>query len=90
MTQTELVVAVAEKTGMTRKQARQAVAGMMEAIQEALAAGQEVRLVGFGVYQVRERAARKGRDPQTGRVIEIPAKRAVVFRPGKELRDAVR
>ncbi|MGQ9498519.1 MAG: HU family DNA-binding protein [Desulfotomaculales bacterium] len=90
MTQTELVKAVADKTGLTRAQARLAVSGILGGIRDTLVRGDEVRLVGFGTFAVRNRVPRKGRDPQTGAEIEIPAKRVPVFRPGRDLARAVK
>ncbi|MEW6448852.1 MAG: HU family DNA-binding protein [Bacillota bacterium] len=90
MTREELVKAVSDETGLTRAQAAQAVSGILTAVKEALARGDEVRLVGFGTFQVKTRAAREGRDLRTGAEIEIPAKRVPVFRPGKDLVRAVK
>ena len=89
MTKEQLVKAVAAEAGVTQREAARAVDGFMEAVREALARGEEVRLVGFGTFLVRERAARKGRNLRTGEEIAIPARRVVVFRPGSDLAGAV-
>jgi len=90
VTKEQLVKAVAAKAEITQKEAARAVNAFQEAVQEALARGEEVRVVGFGTFLVRERAERKGRDPRTGQEMEIPAKRVVAFRPGSDLVGAVR
>jgi DNA-binding protein HU-beta len=86
---TELVQAVSEKTDMTKKDATQAVEAVFEVISEALAGGQKVQLVGFGNFEIRERAARKGRNPQTGEVIDIAASKIPAFKAGKALREGL-
>jgi DNA-binding protein HU-beta len=86
---TDLVNAVAEKSGLTKKDAEKAVGALFDTVGEALAAGDKVQVVGFGTFEVRERAARKGRNPQTGEEIEIAAARLPVFKAGKGLREAV-
>ena len=89
MTKAELVDKVAEKTGLTKKDSGRALDAVFEAITEALAGGQRVQLVGFGSFEVRRRAARKGRNPQTGKEIQIGARRVPAFKAGKALKDAV-
>ncbi len=89
MNKAELIAQVAEKSDMTKKDAEKAVSAMLAAIEEALARGDKVQLVGFGTFEVRERAARKGRNPQTGEEIEIAAARVPVFKAGKSLREVV-
>ncbi|NPV72321.1 MAG: HU family DNA-binding protein [Pelotomaculum sp.] len=89
MTKTEMIRAVAEKAGLKRDAAAQAVDAVLESIQEAVSRGEEVRVPGFGAFVVVNRAERKGRNPQTGEEITIPARKAVAFRPGKGLREAV-
>ncbi len=89
MNKTELVVAVAEKTGMSKKDSEKAVNAAFESITEALAAGEKVQLVGFGAFEVKERNARVGRNPKTKETIEIPASRVASFKVGKALKDAV-
>lgn len=86
---TELVQAVVE-TGLTKKDATKAVDAVFNAIQDALVKGEKVQLIGFGNFEVRERAARKGRNPQTGEEIEIPATKVPAFKPGKQLKEAVK
>jgi len=88
MTKADLVNAVAEVTG-TKKQAQAAVEAVFEAIAVAMEKGEEVRLVGFGTFKVSERAAREGKNPQTGAVIKIPAKKVARFIPGKALKDSI-
>jgi DNA-binding protein HU-beta len=85
----DLVRAVAEQTGFTRRDAGEAVDAIFGAIAEALARGDKVSLVGFGGFEVRERAPRMGRNPQTGKAVRIKARKAPAFRPGKPLREAV-
>lgn len=89
MNKAELIAQVAEKSDMTKKDAEKAVSAVLAAIEEALARGDKVQLVGFGTFEVRERAARKGRNPQTGEEIEISAARVPVFKAGKSLREVV-
>jgi DNA-binding protein HU-beta len=89
MNKTELIEKVAESADMTKKQASQAVDAILNSIAEALKAGEKVQLIGFGNFESRERAARKGRNPQTGEEIEIAAAKVPAFSPGKALKDAV-
>jgi DNA-binding protein HU-beta len=89
MNKTELIEKVAEATEMTKKQASQAVDAILTSISEALKSGEKVQLIGFGNFESRERAARKGRNPQTGEEIEIAATKVPAFSPGKALKDAV-
>ena len=90
MNKTELVTAVAEKASLTKKDADQAVSAVFDAITEALAGGDKVQLVGFGNFEVKERAARTGRNPKTKETINIPASKSPGFKAGKGLKDAVR
>lgn len=90
MNKTELVNAVAEAAELTKKDAGKAVDAVFEAITGALAKGDKVSLIGFGNFEVRERAARKGRNPQTGEEINIAASKAPAFKAGKGLKDAVK
>lgn len=85
----ELVSEVAAKTDLTKKEVAAAVDAIFSSIQEDLAKGEKVQLIGFGTFEVRHRAARKGRNPQTGKEIEIPASKVPAFKPGKGLKDAV-
>jgi DNA-binding protein HU-beta len=89
MNKTELVAKVAELTNLTKKDAGKAVEATIEAISQALAANDNVQIIGFGSFEVRDRAARKGRNPQTGVEIDIPASKVPAFKPGKALKDAV-
>ena len=89
MNKTELVAAVAEKTGLSKKDSEKAVSAVFDAITSALVAGDKVQLVGFGAFEVREREARVGRNPRTKETIEIAASRAPAFKAGKALKDAV-
>lgn len=86
----ELVAEVAAKTKLTKKDVAAAVDAIFASIQEDLAKGEKVQLIGFGTFEVRNRAARKGRNPQTGVEIEIPASKVPAFKPGKALKDAVK
>ena len=86
----ELVSEVASKTKLTKKQVANTVDTILDSIQENLAKGEKVQLIGFGTFEVRHRAARKGRNPQTGDEIEIPASEVPAFKPGKALKDAVK
>ena len=90
MNKTELVSVVSEKTEFSKKESTQIVDALFASIEEALAKGEKVQLIGFGTFEVRERAARKGRNPQTGAEIEIPASKVPAFKPGKALKDAVK
>ncbi len=89
MNKAELVSAVAEKTGMSKKDSEKAVNAAFDTITEALAAGDKVQLVGFGAFEVKERGARIGRNPKTKESIQIPASKVPVFKPGKALKDTV-
>ena len=90
MNKAELVNAVIEKTGLSKKDATAAVDAVFGSIEETLASGGKVTLIGFGVFEVRERAARKGRNPQSGAEIEIPASKVPAFKAGRGLKDAVK
>ena len=89
MTKAEMIVAVAEKAGMTKKDAEKALAATVDAITEAVSTGDKVQLVGFGSFEVKQREARVGRNPKTKEAIEIPATRVPVFKAGRALKDAV-
>ena len=89
MNKAELVAAVAAKTGETKKTAEASVDAIVSVIKEALMGGDKVQLVGFGSFEVRKRAARKGRNPQTKEEIKIPASKAPVFKAGKQLKELV-
>lgn len=89
MTKVELVNAVAERTGLSKKDAGAAVDAVFDQITQALSRGDKVQIVGFGTFEVRERAARRGRNPQTGEEMSIAARRTPAFKAGKLLKDAV-
>ena len=90
MNKTQLIDVVATKTGLKKKDAEAAVNAVNEAITEALKAGDKVQIIGFGTYEVKERAAREGRNPKTGETIKIAASKAPAFSAGKGLKDAVK
>lgn len=89
MTKKELAAAVAEKTGLTKKDSEAALNAVIESITAELVAGKDVQLVGFGTFGVKTRAARKGKNPKTGEAINIPASKVPGFKVGKALKDAV-
>ncbi|MCH6264896.1 MULTISPECIES: HU family DNA-binding protein [Neobacillus] len=89
MNKTDLVSQVAQASELTQKDAGKAVDAIFNSIMQALKDGDKVQLIGFGNFEVRERAARTGRNPQTGEEIEIPAGKVPAFKPGKQLKDAV-
>ena len=89
MNKAELVAAVAEKAGLSKKDSEKAVNAVFDTITAALVAGEKVQLVGFGAFEVKERGPRMGRNPQTKEEIEIPASRAASFKVGKALKDAI-
>ncbi|MCC9021806.1 HU-related DNA-binding protein HupN [Bacillus nakamurai] len=90
MNKTELIAKVAEKQGVSKKEAAPSAETVFDTISEALKSGEKVSIPGFGIFEVRERAARKGRNPQTGEEIDIPATKAPAFKPAKALKDAVK
>ncbi|MEW9668672.1 HU family DNA-binding protein [Ammoniphilus sp. 3BR4] len=89
MNKTELVAYVAESAELTKKDAAKVVDAVFEAIESSLKKGEKVQLIGFGNFEVRERAARKGRNPQTGEEIEIAASKIPAFTAGKLLKESV-
>jgi DNA-binding protein HU-beta len=89
MNKTDLINAVAESAELSKKDAENAVKAVLENIEDTLAKGEKVQLIGFGNFEVRERSARKGRNPQTGKEMEIPASKQPAFKPGKALKDSV-
>ena len=90
MNKLQLTEAVAAKaTGLTKKQAAEAVNAVLDAITEALAAGDDVKITGFDGFEIKERAARTGRNPKTGEAVEIPASKYVAFGAGSALKDKV-
>ena len=90
MNKTDLINSVAEAAELSKKDATRAAEAVFESITDSLRKGEKVQLIGFGNFEVRERAARKGRNPQTGEEIEIAASRVPAFRPGKALKEAVK
>ncbi|MBB3998303.1 HU family DNA-binding protein [Aureimonas pseudogalii] len=89
MNKNELVSAVADKSKLSRQDATTAVDAIFDVLQETMANGDDVRLVGFGTFSVSHRAASKGRNPSTGAEVDIPARNVPKFAPGKGLKDAV-
>lgn len=89
MNKTDLINAVAEQAELTKKDAEKAVNAVFASIQDTLVKGDKVQLIGFGNFEVRERAARKGRNPQSGEEIEIAASKVPAFKPGKVLKESV-
>jgi len=89
MTRAELIVSVADRAKLDRKSAEKAVTATFEAIKQALVEGDKVQVIGFGTFENRTRAARKGRNPRTGEEIDIPASSLPSFKAGKGLKEAV-
>lgn len=89
MNKADLIAAIAAKTGDTKKVAEASVNAFVDVVTETLKKGDKVQLVGFGSFEVRKRAARKGRNPQTKEEIKIPASKAPVFKAGKALKETV-
>jgi len=89
MNKTELIAAVAEKCGMTKKDAERVVNATIETVEAKLVAGEKVSLSGFGIFEVKAREARVGRNPRTKETIQIPATRLPVFKASKALKDSV-
>ena len=89
MNKSELIAAMAAKTGESKKEAEVALNAFVSVVTDSLVKGDKVQLVGFGSFEVRKRAARKGRNPQTKEEIKIPASKAPVFKAGKALKDLV-
>jgi len=89
MNKAELAKEVSTVTGLTKAASGRVVSGITDAITDALARGERVTLIGFGTFQAVARKARRGRNPQTGQTIQIPAKKVPRFKPGKGLREAV-
>lgn len=89
MNRTELVTAIADKTGLTKTDTEKFLNGFTDCIADALVSGDKVQLLGFGTFEVSERAAREGRNPQTGEVMKIKASKAPKFKAGKALKIAV-
>ncbi|WP_282184083.1 HU family DNA-binding protein [Azospirillum brasilense] len=89
MNQAELIETIATNAGIRKSDAAKVVQSVFEGISSALARGEEVRLAGFGIFEVAERAAREGRNPRTGEAVQIAASKAPRFKPAKQLRDVV-
>ena len=90
MNKTELIAAVAEKAGLSKKDADAAVAAVFDTMTAELKKGEKVQLIGFGTFEVRERAAKQGRNPKTGEAMTIAASKVPAFKAGKALKDAVK
>jgi len=90
MNKTELIAAIAEKAELSKKDAEKALAAFVESVEGALAKNDKVQLVGFGTFEVKTRAARKGRNPRTKQEITIPASKAPAFKAGKAFKDAIK
>lgn len=89
MNKTELISAVADKAGLSKKDSEKAVNAVVDAITEALKSGDKVQLIGFGSFEVKERAERIGRNPRTKETIKIPAAKIPQFKAGKAFKDAI-
>ena len=89
MNKTELIAAVAEKAEISKKDSEKALKAFIDVVTEQLKAGDKVQVVGFGTFEVSERAAREGRNPQTGETLKIEACKAPKFKAGKALKDAI-
>jgi len=89
MNKSELVSSVAEGAEISKAAAARAVDSMVSAVSDALGKGEQVTIIGFGTFSIRERAARQGRNPQTGKPMKIAASKSVGFKAGKQLKDAV-
>ncbi|UMZ75278.1 HU family DNA-binding protein [Natranaerofaba carboxydovora] len=90
MNKSELIEKVAQEAGLTKKDTEKAVNKVFDVISEELAKGEKVQLIGFGTFETRERAAREGRNPSTGEVIQIEATRIPAFKAGKSLKEKVK
>ena len=90
MNKSELIAKIADKAELTKKDAEKALNAFVESVTEGLKAGEKIVLVGFGSFETKKRAARKGKNPQTGAIIDIPAATVPAFKVGKALKDAVK
>ena len=90
MNKTDLINAVAEKSELSKKDAAKAVDAVFDSVMDSLKKGEKVQIIGFGNFEVRDRSARKGRNPQTGEEIEIPASKVPAFKAGKALKEIVK
>ncbi len=89
MNKAELIASMAEKSELTKKDTEKALKAFIDSVKESLARGEKVQLVGFGTFDVKQRAARVGRNPRTREEIQIPASKAPTFKPGKDLKETV-
>ena len=89
MNKVQLIAAVAEKTGLSKKDSEKALAAVLDTIKETLVKGDKIALIGFGTFEVRARNARTGRNPHTNKTIQIPASKQPAFKAGKALKDAI-
>ena len=89
MNKAELVAAIAEKTELSKKDSEKALKAFIDVVTEELTKGEKIQLVGFGTFEVAERAAREGRNPKTGATMNIPASKAPKFKAGKALKDTI-
>lgn len=89
MNKTELIALVAQEAEITKKDAEKTVKAVIDVISDALAKGEKVQIIGFGTFEVRERAAREGHNPSTGKTITIPASKSPAFKVSKQLKDKV-
>ena len=89
MNKAELVAAIAEKTELSKKDSEKALKAFIDVVTEELTKGEKIQLVGFGTFEVAERTAREGRNPQTGETMSIPASKAPKFKAGKALKDTI-
>ena len=89
MNKSELITAMSEKSSLSKKDCEAALDAFVSAVGDALKSGDKVQMVGFGTFEVRERSARTGRNPQTTEVVEIPASKAPAFKPGKALKETI-
>ena len=89
MNKAELIAAIAERTELSRKDAEKALKAFTEVVEEELKKGEKIQLVGFGTFEVSERATREGRNPQTGETMQIAASKSPKFKAGKALKDAI-
>ncbi len=87
MNKTELVDSIAEKSGLSKKDSEKALSALIESVEDALVSNDKVQLVGFGSFEVKKRAARKGRNPQTMEEIDIPESNVPTFKAGKDLKE---
>jgi DNA-binding protein HU-beta len=90
MNKSELITSISTKSGLTKVDAEKALKGIIESIEETLAKGEKVQLVGFGTFEPRQRAARVGRNPRTKEEIQIAATTVPAFKPGKEFKDNIK